>query len=555
MDDQKIQTEETLQERAERLGMKYREKLNHKEIEKNVLKYIPEETARKYRMVPISTGAEGKIVLVMEDPQNIDALNVLRFITKKEKVEFEVCLVSTETLKDALTLYESTEKVLESAVENLKEDIEEQKDSRSEDIFAKDVKVFQDAPVAKLVDVIMRHAVGGKASDVHIEPVAKEYRVRFRVDGTLHASLSIPKNVGKAVIARIKILANLKIDEKRKPQDGRFRLDEEGKRIDFRVSTLPVIEGEKVVMRVLDKDSGLTNLEELGVFGRNLTVFKRRIRDPYGIFLITGPTGSGKSTTLYAFLRILNQETTNIVTLEDPVEYFIEGINQSQIKPSIGYTFASGLRSILRQDPNVIMVGEIRDGETAELAIHSALTGHLVFSTLHTNDAIGAIPRLVDMGIQRFLLSASIRAVAAQRLVRRLCPKCKQVVNIPEKFKQEIEGLLENVSEKEFEAYGINRSDTGFTFYEGKGCDTCMNSGYKGRIAIYEVFEMTDVMQEIIVEEKNLESGLQKEVRRQGVVTIQQDGILKALKGLTTLSEIERITEGQITVGGDMTDI
>ncbi|MFZ1735582.1 MAG: GspE/PulE family protein, partial [Candidatus Moraniibacteriota bacterium] len=406
---------------------------------------------------------------------------------------------------------------------------------------------FQDAPIAKLVQVVIGHAIDGRASDIHIEPVEGSYRVRFRVDGVLYASLVLPVSVGKAVVSRIKILANLKIDEKRKPQDGRFRATERGTTVDLRVSTLPVVEGEKVVLRVLDKSAGLASLEKMGLSGRNYEVLTRKIMEPYGIILMTGPTGSGKSTTLYGFLSILNKEERNIVTLEDPVEYFLDGINQSQVKPEIGYTFASGLRSILRQDPNVLMVGEIRDNETAELAIHAALTGHLVFSTLHTNDAIGAVPRLIDMGIEPFLLASSLQAVAAQRLVRRICEHCKEQVSTPERVLAKVQEFLADISPEEAARYHVTLDGT-LQFFVGKGCPECNDSGYKGRIALHEVLEMTDSLRAVIAERKGSEAEVQEIAKKQGMTSMKQDGILKALRGDTTIAEVERVTEGAVLV-------
>ncbi len=331
-------------------------------------------------------------------------------------------------------------------------------------------EVLKDAPVTKLVQVIISHAIEGHASDIHIEPMDHDYRVRYRVDGVLHVSLILPKGIGPVVISRIKILANLKIDEKRKPQDGRFRLVSGGKEIDFRVSTLPVIDGEKIVLRILDKEEGVSNIASLGLMGSANENMMLAIKETYGMILLTGPTGSGKSTTLYALLKILNNEERNIITLEDPIEYELEGLNQSQIKPEIGYTFASGLRTILRQDPNIIMVGEIRDAETAELAVHAALTGHLMFSTLHTNTAIGAIPRLIDMGIEPFLLSSSLRLVAAQRLVRKICEECKEEEKVADSVKAQLIEELKDVSEEELKKYGVDLKAE-VKLYHGKGCD------------------------------------------------------------------------------------
>ena len=514
-------------------------------IDKTVLSVIPEDTAKKYQMA-VFDRRDGILSVAMVDPRDFDALNVLRFIAEKERLGIEVSLVSPETFADLLKAYSGTDKALEEAIVSLKQGQDsalEIQESRQEGNVLPEV--FQDAPIAKLVDVIVKHAMEGRASDIHIEPVDGNYRVRFRVDGLLKATLVFPNDVGKAVVSRIKILANLKIDEKRKPQDGRFRVVTENKSIDLRVSSLPVIDGEKVVMRILDKSNNMADLDKLGLWGRNREVLLRKIKEPYGIILITGPTGSGKSTTLYAFLQILNQEERNIITLEDPVEYFMEGINQSQIRPEIGYTFADGLRSILRQDPNVIMVGEIRDEETGELAIHAALTGHLVLSTLHTNDAIKALPRLIDMGAEPFLLASSIQALAAQRLVRRICENCKEEAILTPGMQKKIEAARALVPATEMKDYDLD-PQAPLKVYHGKGCEICGTSGYKGRIAIYEVFEVTDEAKVTITDKNANEHELLKEAVHQHMLMMKSDGLLKVLKGITTIAEVERVTEGSL---------
>lgn len=546
-----------LREMADALGVEYRETIDVKEIDKKALLIIPEETARKFRMASIVRDAVENIVeVVMENPEDINALNALRFLAKESGLKFFVSLGHPMVINAALSRYESAEKALKDVVDILT--VEELSDKKKDEerIGERDMMtVIKDAPVAKLVEVIIRHAIEGKASDIHIEPSETEYRVRYRVDGILFASLILPKNVGKTVVARIKILADLKIDEKRKPQDGRFFLETTGSRIDFRVSTFPVVEGEKVVLRLLDKDTGLGDLRDLGLMGKNLEIFTRRIHDPFGIILNTGPTGSGKSTTLYGFLKILNVDGTNIVTLEDPVEYFIQGVNQSQIRPDIGYTFANGLRSILRQDPNVIMVGEIRDDETAELAIHAALTGHLVLSTLHTNDALGAIPRMLDMGVESFLLAASLRVVAAQRLVRKICVHCKKEIELSSQQEKKIRAILSEMDANEVRQYGVSDEmiQDHLVTYAGSGCVECGKTGYKGRIAIFEVLEVNEEIQKILNEEAgHAEGRLIEAIRHQKLVTMKQDGILKVLLGITTLAEIGRVTEGSKSVGGDV---
>ncbi|MCK4635820.1 MAG: type II/IV secretion system protein [Candidatus Moranbacteria bacterium] len=540
-----------LEIRAEELGVKPLSKLPNK-IKAEALGVVSEEIARKNRIGIFDKDRETSILHVaMIDPQDIDALNILRFIAQKDRLNVEVYLTTEEILEEIFAHYGSAG----GAVENVVQSLYEEEVSREESSSARDIQAtVQDTPVAKLVQVIIDHALEGRASDIHIEPIDKTYRVRFRQDGILHSSLSFPLEVGKAVISRIKILSKLKIDEKRKPQDGRFRIEDNGSQVDFRVSSLPVVEGEKVVLRVLEKDRQSFNLKGLGLMGSQYDIFMERIKDPYAMILMTGPTGSGKSTTLYALIKILNEEERNIITLEDPVEYFIPGINQSQIKPEIGYTFASGLRSILRQDPNVIMVGEIRDGETAELAIHAALTGHLVFSTVHTNSAVGAIPRLIDMDIEPFLIASATRVIAAQRLVRKICPNCKEEVQIADKFVNKIKEELKNISTEEMAKYGVDISQ-GLKFHRGRGCEECNGLGLKGRLALYEVIELDEEMQNIIIENEGNVIELDKVARRKGYITLKQDGIMKVLLGMTTLAELERVTESGDFVGGKIDEV
>ncbi len=517
------------------------------EIDKVLLAIIPEDTAKRYSMVPFRKEKD-TIFVAMVNPQDFEALNVLRFLAEKEHVSIEIYITSEETFSEIMKHYTGTDMALKEAIFSLKRESEEITEFKEEKKKSKDAEVFQDAPIAKLVEVIVKHALDGRASDIHIEPVEGSFRVRFRIDGILRSQLVFPIEIGRAVISRIKILANLKIDEKRKPQDGRFSFkSERGDAVDLRVSSLPVIDGEKVVMRVLDKTSNSMDLEKLGLWGRNRSILEGRIHAPYGIILMTGPTGSGKTTTLYALLQILNKEERNIITLEDPVEYYVEGINQSQIKPEIGYTFATGLRSILRQDPNIIMVGEVRDSETAELVIHAALTGHLVLSTLHTNNAIGVIPRLIDMGVEPFLLSSALQVVAAQRLVRCICDNCREEFVLTELQRKHIQSLFDAIRPEERAAYGFDPKQK-IIFYQGKGCDQCGKSGYKGRVAIYEVIEINNEMREIISDRRGDELEVRKAAERQGMSTMKQDGILKALKGITTLAEVERVTTGKTLV-------
>jgi type IV pilus assembly protein PilB len=536
---------------AKKLGVQFLVEMPVNASQESV-KMLSEDIALQNKMIIFNKDKEEKTLHVaMVDPQNVNALNMLRFIAQKDRMSIVVYLVTEELYDKMFTLYGGAEKAVEDVVEAFEIEDEEQKDDLSVEGEKENI---QDAPVAKLVHVIIKHALEGKASDIHIEPIDKTYRVRFRQDGVLHSSLTFPEDVGKAVISRIKILSNLKIDEKRKPQDGRFRINNKGQDIDFRVSSLPVVEGEKIVMRVLEKDRQTFDLKELGMMGTQYEMFMKRIMDPFGMILMTGPTGSGKSTTLYAFLKILNGEERNIITLEDPVEYFVPGINQSQVKPEIGYNFASGLRSILRQDPNVIMVGEIRDGETAELGVHAALTGHLVFSTVHTNNAVGALPRLIDLGIEPFLIASAVRVIAAQRLVRKICKHCKEKMEVPKTVIEKITKELEGVSDEEKIKYGLD-PNAEFEFHKGRGCKKCGGLGLQGRLALYEAIDVDKDMQNLITEENGNMPKVDKLAREKGYITLKQDGIMKMLLGMTTLTELERVTEGDMSIGGKLDEI
>lgn len=517
-----------------------------KQLEKHILEIIPEETARMHHLFSFDK-RDSTLLVAMVHPGDFDAMNVLRFLAEKAMVSIEIYGTSEEVFQEAMKRYTGTDKALANAILSLKKGSDEHLEFKEEKKKTIQNDVFQDAPIAKLVEVIVKHALDGRASDIHIEPIDGSYRVRFRIDGILKSQLVFPSEVGRAVISRIKILANLKIDEKRKPQDGRTRFEAGDRSVDLRISSLPVMDGEKVVMRVLDRTNNISDLDALGLWGRNRNVLLTKISEPFGIVLITGPTGSGKSTTLYGFLQILNQEERNIVTLEDPVEYFVEGINQSQIRPEIGYTFAAGLRSILRQDPNVIMVGEIRDNETAELAIHAALTGHLVLSTLHTNDAIGSVPRLVDMSVEPFLLASSLQAVAAQRLVRKICENCKEEMSLTKMQSDRLLQIYQEISLEEKKAYKLSPTQP-MKVYKGAGCDDCGMTGYKGRLAIYEVFEVNDSVRAIITDHEANEHALRKESIEQGMISMKEDGLLKALLGITTLAEVERATEGKLLI-------
>ena len=514
--------------------------LTGKEILVEVLKEIPEEAAAFYGFVPFAK--ENNILEVgMVDPSDLKAKEALRFIVQRSGLKPRIFLISQANLKNVLKQYRSFRSEVKKALQELEHELKtEEKVAASKDkVREMAQKIVSEAPITKIVAVILKHASEGRASDIHIEPIEDKLRVRFRVDGVLHESLILPKEVHPAIVSRIKILSNLKIDESRMPQDGRFHAIVGGSKLDFRVSTFPTIGGEKVVLRVLDPSANLSNFADLGVQGYNLETLEDAIKQPFGMILISGPTGSGKSTTLYAILSGLNQEGVNIVSLEDPVEYYIKGVSQSQIRPDIKYTFASGLRHILRQDPDVIMVGEIRDEETAELAIHSALTGHILLSTIHTNNAVGVIPRLIDMGISSFLLPASMNLAVAQRLVRRLCPHCKKEVAAPQPAIEEIENSLALLPPSQKKNFLWEKP---FKIYRPVGCKFCNNKGTKGRMALYEMLKMTPQLEKIINEGIN-ETKMNEEAKRQEMLTMKQDGVNKALQGLISFEEMLRVVE------------
>ncbi len=524
--------------KAEALGLQLR-KVDVQEISLKALELIPEDSARYYKMVPLSRTAN-VLEVGMLNPDDSKAQEALKFLARQGNFTYQVSLITPASFETTMKQYRNLHREVTKALEELEDEMRQgpAKSQKGQDGLT---RIVEEAPITKMVAVILRNAVEGRASDIHIEPTRKDLRVRFRSMGQLHASLALPLRVHPAVMARIKILSNMKIDETRVPQDGRFSTQVESKTIDFRVSTFPTSLGEKVVIRVLDPDAGLQTFEDLGLEGENLVKFKAALRKPYGLVLVTGPTGSGKTTTLYTGLKLLNREEVNIVSLEDPVEYFIEGVNQSQVRPELGYDFAQGLRQILRQDPDIIMVGEVRDEETATLVIHAALTGHVVLSTLHTNNAIGVIPRLVDMGIEKYLLPAALNLMVAQRLVRRLCPACRQQIGM----KKELSDMLMEEIKKSSPAFQkrIAPKFQGgeIVSFKAVGCKKCGESGYAGRVALFEVLTMTENLETIILKEPS-ETAIDEEAKLQGMVTIFQDGILKALDGVTTIEEVLHVT-------------
>ncbi|MBL7057722.1 type II/IV secretion system protein [Patescibacteria group bacterium] len=507
------------------------------------LNMIPNEVSENYKAICFQKD-EKTMKVGLVNPDDFKAIGALDFLAKKKQLRIEYFLISSASYNHARKQYESMSREVVSALQAKEEDDKELIEIKEKEVESVELEeVVKSAPVTKIVSVIIRHAVDGKASDIHIEPLLRETRVRYRIDGILHTSLVLPKNIHYAVVARIKVLAGLKLDETRIPQGGRIRLLINDNEIDFRVSIIPLVDTEKVVMRILDVTKGAPTLEELGFEDREGKVIREQMKKTYGIFLITGPTGSGKSTTLFSILNLINKEGVNISTLEDPVEYYVPGVNQSQIRPLLGYTFASGLRTLLRQDPDIMMVGEIRDNETAELGIHAALTGHLVLSTLHTNNAIGAIPRLIDMNAERFLLASTINVILAQRLVRRICSNCRVKADLPKSASKQVYDSLKktpiDVLKRRIKGYDVDK----IQFYKGEGCPRCGNTGYTGRLAITEIIDINDELRKLIYEPDRPIS-LDDVQATQTFIDLMQDGIIKALQGKTTLEEIFRVVSG-----------
>src|SRR3989344_3120716 len=521
--------------KSEVLGIPY-QKVNPDNITDELLKIIPGETANAYEVIPMSK-KENLLVVGMIKPWDSKAQEALRFIAKQNKFNLGVYVITPEDLEIALRKYSPYQSEVEKAIKSLNikgEGVPQSLRPISIEESAQNVR--EEAPIIKIVSSTIKEAVEQGASDIHIEPERDRVRVRFRVDGILHEVSSFPVELGQAIASRVKILSNLKIDETRIPQDGRFRTVIYNKDIDFRVSTFPTPAGEKVVIRVLDPAVGLKSIDDLGLVGKTAEMTKEAIKEPFGMVLLTGPTGSGKTTTLYALLQLVRRDELNVVSLEDPIEYYIEGVSQSQVKPEIGYTFASGLRQILRQDPDVIMVGEVRDSETAELAVHAALTGHVVLSTLHTNNAAGVIPRLLDMKIDPFLLPVSLNIMLAQRLVGLLCKDCKKAEEAPADLQEIIArglaGLPDNI---------IGSFKKPYQIYHAPGCAKCKNKGIVGRMAVFEVMKMTPGLEDIIYSGPTIPK-IQKESGAQKMVEMRQDGLIKALQGLVSMEEVLRLT-------------
>ena len=519
--------EEIIKAKAEAHKIKYID-LKEISVSPEALNLLPEAVARRYKCFPYSlNNKKDTLLLVMADPLD---LNAIEFVEQKVKKKIEPVYGIGSQIIEAIDQYYAQSLSVE-VTEALKETEKPVTGIRTVD--AQDVgRIIREAPIAKIVTTLLEFASKARASDIHIESQEDKTRVRYRIDGILHEKLILPKSIHEALISRIKILADMKIDEKRVPQDGRFNFKMADQEIDLRVSSLPSVHGEKIVMRLLKKTGSVATLSELGLRGRALKNVEQAVYVPHGIVLITGPTGSGKTTTLYSLLSIINTTRVNIITLEDPVEYEIVGVNQVQVNPKAGLTFASGLRSFLRQDPDIIMVGEIRDVETAELAVQAALTGHLVFSTLHTNSAAGALPRLLDMKAEPYLLASSIICVMAQRVVRRVCLNCKEEYKPAPEVVEDIKKALGALFPQKEE----------IVLYKGKGCEKCNDTGYVSRIGIFEVLPVSEKIGKLILE-RAPSTAIEKEARQGGMVTMTQDGYLKVLEGITTIEEVLRVSE------------
>lgn len=506
-------------------------------VAKKILDYIPEETSIRHRIVPIDLEDE-VLHIGMVNPDDMEARDAMNFLSSKLGIPFKIFIISESDFNQTVAGYKGLSGEVSKTLTDLDKELNLVFDSREEregeDIDPESKEMKEDAPVTKIVATILRYATDGNASDVHIEPWRENVKVRFRVDGVMNTSLTLPSKVHLAVVARIKILSKMRLDEKRKPQDGRFTASVENRKIDFRVSTFPTYFGEKVVMRILDQEKGFKNLDNLGISKRNLELIRKAITKPYGLILISGPTGSGKTTTLYSMLNEVDKEHQNVLSLEDPIEYNIEGMSQSQVQSDIGYTFASGLRTTLRQDPDVIMVGEIRDKETAQLAIQAALTGHLVLSTIHTNNAIGVVPRLIDMGIDPYLIAPTLILAMAQRLTLGLCPGA----GVP----TPIEGSMKLMIDKQFadlpQKYIDDIEFTDKVYKTGVTSD-CPN-GTRGRIAVMEVMEMDKDLEAIILKNPtDLEIG--KIARAKGMLTMKEDAIIKSMHQIVPFEEVNML--------------
>ena len=502
---------------AEQVGLEFVD-LNEFPIDATATVLLPEALSRRYRAIPIGE-RDGRLLVAMSDPANVYALDDIRTITGRE---VQPVVATANDVEQAIQKFSGMDSQVEAMASIAAEAVDE--------TTAELEEALEDAPIVKLVNAIMTQAVGDRASDVHLEPAELNVRIRFRVDGVLHEPMPpAPKNIQGGLISRLKVMADLNIAERRVPQDGRISMKVGGRALDLRVATLPTVHGEKVVIRVLDKSNALLRLEDLGFLENAYDRFSDSFRKPYGAILVTGPTGSGKSTTMYSTLNILNEESKNIITVEDPVEYRLAGVNQMQVNPKAGLTFASALRSILRADPDIVLIGEIRDKETATIAIEAALTGHLVLSSLHTNDAPSAISRLVEMDVETFLVASAIDAVVAQRLARKLCERCN-VQYKPEPAELEAAGFPEWLWP---EIPELRKS---------QGCPACANTGYRGRIGLYEGMQMSEEIERLTVERASADV-IRTVAVQQGMMTLRDDGLEKARMGITTLDEVARVVK------------
>lgn len=521
-------------------------------IQPEVLSKIPERIARQYNAVLFKIDSDGLMHLAMDDPDDVQAFN---FIQKQIGENIRLYIATRSNILTCLENYRG------DVTKELNQVIDVQREDSGEAQAVSEADVSEDSPIAQTVNLLLEYAIRSNASDVHIEPREEYVQVRYRIDGVLKEVNRLPRNVVNALISRVKILSNLKIDERRVPQDGRFKIRVAGKQYALRVSTLPVVDGEKVVMRILDESNQAVSLQDLGYWGHSLATVNNALTEPNGMILVTGPTGSGKSTSLFSILTMLNTPSVNISTVEDPVEYKIPGVNQTQTNAKAGMTFANGLRALLRQDPNIIMVGEIRDSETANLGVQAALTGHLVFSTLHTNNAATSLPRLLDMGIEPFLIASTVKAVVGQRLVRKLCTNCRktyapnaeEAIAIVRLFNLRpgqdfsfIHTLEEQASQQQIgKGVPLGTSTTTITNLwraSPDGCEECSHTGYRGRMGIYEVLGISDSTQKLIMSNAT-SSQIQDQAISEGMVTMQTDGLIKAIRGETTIEEVLRVTK------------
>lgn len=527
LNDTTIKKSDVLQVKAHFLNVPYID-IAAAAIDPQALALIPESVIRRYEVLPYNYNDKTE-TLYVATASPLD-LNLADFLEKKTGKKVVFGLAGLDDIRKSINT--NYVQGLSPEVKEAMEEVYSTEQQKDQTITT----TIREAPIAKIVHTILEFAVKSRASDIHVEPEETKTRVRYRIDGVLQEKLSLPHSIHDSLVSRIKILSEMRIDEKRVPQDGRFNFKLGNDEVDLRVSSLPTVHGEKIVMRLLKKTGGLPSLTELGMRGPQLKDLEEAITKPYGIILVTGPTGSGKTTTLYSVLTKLNTPRVNIVTLEDPVEYQIVGINQVQINPQAGLTFATGLRSFLRQDPNIILVGEIRDTETTQLAIQAALTGHLVFSTLHTNDAATSIPRLIDLGGEPFLIASVLNASVAQRIIRKICPYCKEEYEPVEEVKEQIKKVLGPLFPKQYQ------QGKTFVLTKGKGCNECNNTGYLGRIGLFEVLKITPSINKMILSEANAKD-IEGQARKEGLMIMKEDGYLKALDGVTTLEEVIRVAE------------